>query len=130
MQELGVTSEEISNALRAMARGDGFDGPEPAKEFVKAWAMFMLTVSGAANTTATGDTLVLGGTVSGGSNLVYQLSTKEIAEIELIDTVVATTVGVLTQGKGLTGSVGINMGGAYGFSYGLNTTSLRSTCLM
>jgi filamentous hemagglutinin len=30
MQEQGVTPEEISSALHAMARGDGFDGPEPA----------------------------------------------------------------------------------------------------
>ncbi|MDY0249986.1 MAG: hypothetical protein RBR45_08025 [Pseudomonas sp.] len=73
----------------------------------------MLTDSGMVSTTATGVTFVLGGAVSGGSNVVYQLSTKELADIELTDMAVATAVGALTQGKGLAGSVGINMGGAY-----------------
>ncbi len=113
MQEQGVTSEEISSALQAMARGDGFSGPDPAKEFVKAWAMFMLTGGGMLSTTSRGVTLVVGGSVSGGSNLVYQLSTKELNDLSFTDASIATAVGALTQGKGLIGTVGVSMGGAY-----------------
>ncbi len=75
-----------------MARGDGFSGPDPAKEFVKAWAMFMLTGGGMLSTTSRGVTLVVGGSVSGGSNLVYQLSTKELNDLSFTDTSIATAV--------------------------------------
>ena len=113
MQEQGVTSEEISSALQTMARGDGFSGPDPAKEFLKAWAMTVLTGGGVINTTARGLTLVVGGAVSGGSNVVYQISTKELNELSFTDASIATAVGALTQGKGLVGTTGISMGGAY-----------------
>ncbi len=75
-----------------MARGDGFSGPDRAKEFVKAWAMFMLTGGGMLSTTSRGVTLVVGGSVSGGSNLVYQLSTKELNDLSFTDTSIATAV--------------------------------------
>ena len=113
MQEQGVTSEEISSALQAMARGDGFSGPDPAKEFLKAWAMFMLTGGGVISTSARGITLIVGGTVGGGSNIAYQISTKELDQLNYTDASIATVVGALTQGKGLAGTVGVSMGGAY-----------------
>ena len=102
-----------SRALQAMARGDGFSGPQPAQEFLKAWAMTVLTGGGVINTTARGLTLVVGGAVSGGSNVVYQISIKELNELSFTDASIATAVGALTQGKGLIGTVGANMGGAY-----------------
>ena len=43
MQEQGASPEELSSALQAMARGEGFSGPDPAKELLKAWAMVTLT---------------------------------------------------------------------------------------
>ncbi len=113
MQEQGVTPEEISSALHAMARGDGFSGPDPAKEFLKAWAMFMLTGGGVISTSARGITLIVGGTVGGGSNIAYQISTKELDQLNYTDASIATVVGALTQGKGLAGTVGVSMGGAY-----------------
>ncbi|TDQ34179.1 DUF637 domain-containing protein [Thiopseudomonas denitrificans] len=113
MQEQGASPEELSSALQAMARGDGFSGPQPAQEFLKAWAMTVLTGGGVINTTARGLTLVVGGAVSGGSNVVYQISTKELNELSFTDASIATAVGALTQGKGLIGTVGANMGGAY-----------------
>jgi hypothetical protein len=42
MQEQGATSEEIDQATRALAEGQGFDGVEPANEFVKAWGEFIV----------------------------------------------------------------------------------------
>ncbi len=113
MQEQGASPEELSSALQAMARGDGFSGPQPAQEFLKAWAMTVLTGGGVINTTARGLTLVVGGAVSGGSNVVYQISIKELNELSFTDASIATAVGALTQGKGLAGTAGISMGGAY-----------------
>ena len=102
-----------SRALQAMARGDGFSGPQPAQEFLKAWAMTVLTGGGVINTTARVLTLVVGGAVSGGSNVVYQISIKELNELSFTDASIATAVGALTQGKGLAGTAGVSMGGAY-----------------
>lgn len=113
MQEQGASPEELSSALQAMARGDGFSGPQPAQEFLKAWAMTVLTGGGVINTTARGLTLVVGGAVSGGSNVVYQISIKELNELSFTDASIATAVGALTQGKGLAGTAGVSMGGAY-----------------
>ncbi len=113
MQEQGASPEELSSALQAMARGDGFSGPDPAKEFLKAWAMTMLSGGGVISTSARGITLIVGGTVGGGSNIVYQISTKELNELNYTDASIATAVGALTQGKGLAGTVGVSMGGAY-----------------
>ena len=93
MQEQGVTPEEISSALHAMARGDGFSGPDPAKEFLKAWAMFMLAGGGVISTSARGITLIVGGTVGGGSNIAYQISTKELDQLNYTDASIATVVG-------------------------------------
>ncbi|WP_363319426.1 DUF637 domain-containing protein, partial [Pseudomonas sp. Bi70] len=42
----GASPEEVSAALQGMARGDGYDGPDPAKEFLKAWATTVLTGGG------------------------------------------------------------------------------------
>jgi len=41
MQSQGASNDEIAQAQRALARGEGFDGVQPATEFVKAWAAFM-----------------------------------------------------------------------------------------
>jgi filamentous hemagglutinin len=41
MQKQGYSAEEAAQAQLALAQGQGFDGPQPANEFVKAWAMFM-----------------------------------------------------------------------------------------
>jgi filamentous hemagglutinin len=41
MQGQGATAEDITQAQLALAQGQGFDGVQPANEFVKAWGMFM-----------------------------------------------------------------------------------------
>ncbi|SEM58073.1 filamentous hemagglutinin [Pseudomonas sp. ok272] len=41
MVDQGATPEQRAEALGAQARGDGYDGVQPANEFVKAWAMFV-----------------------------------------------------------------------------------------
>ncbi|WP_434572508.1 filamentous hemagglutinin N-terminal domain-containing protein [Pseudomonas sp. Z3-8] len=38
----GATAEEVSQAQRDLAQGQGFDGVQPANEFIKAWGQFML----------------------------------------------------------------------------------------
>lgn len=41
MQSKGATGDEIAQAQLELARGQGFDGVQPASEFVEAWGMFM-----------------------------------------------------------------------------------------
>ncbi|HEY0287609.1 MAG TPA: DUF637 domain-containing protein [Pseudomonas sp.] len=41
MRKKGATVDEIAQAQVALAQGQGFDGAQPANEFVKAWGMFM-----------------------------------------------------------------------------------------
>ena len=96
-----------------MARGEGFEGPDPAREFMKAWAMAMLTGGGAISHTAKGVTLVIGGAIGGGANITYQLSASDLEAINVTDASIATAVGALTQGRGLAGTVGVSMGGGY-----------------
>lgn len=88
--EAGASPEELSRALQAMARGEGF-----------------VSVSGGVVT------VIVGSTVGGGSNVAYQMSTKDLNDLSYTDAAIATVVGGLTQGKGLAGTAGISMGGAY-----------------
>ncbi|TDQ38261.1 putative hemagglutinin DUF637 [Thiopseudomonas denitrificans] len=111
MQEQGTSPEELSRALQAMARGDGFEGP--AKDFLKAWAMVTLTGAGFVSVSGGVVTVVVGSAVGGGSNLAYQMSTKDLKDLSYTDATIATVVGGLTQGKGVLGTVGASMGGAY-----------------
>ncbi|MHC8393464.1 two-partner secretion domain-containing protein [Pseudomonas sp. LB3P93] len=41
MQSQGASAEEVDQLARALARGEGFEGVQPANEFVKAWGEFM-----------------------------------------------------------------------------------------
>lgn len=41
MQREGATAEEITQAQRDLAQGQGFDGVQPANEFIKAWGEFV-----------------------------------------------------------------------------------------
>ncbi|HEY0287615.1 MAG TPA: VENN motif pre-toxin domain-containing protein [Pseudomonas sp.] len=41
MRKNGATVDEIAQAQAALAQGQGFDGAQPANEFVKAWGMFL-----------------------------------------------------------------------------------------
>ena len=113
LQQQGASPEEVNQALRAMARGEGFEGPQPAQEFMKAWAMAMLTGGGVISHTAKGVTLVIGGAIGGGANITYQLSASDLEAISVTDASIATAVGALTQGRGLAGTVGVSMGGGY-----------------
>ncbi|WP_131190154.1 hypothetical protein [Stutzerimonas kirkiae] len=112
MQEQGTSPEVTTEALQAMARGEGFDGPQPAKEFLKAWAVSMLAGGGLVSNGAKGATVLLGGAIGGGANVSYQLS-SDIDSISFTDATIATIVGGLTQGKGLLGTEVISVGGAY-----------------
>ncbi|WP_409316811.1 DUF637 domain-containing protein [Pseudomonas sp. KCJK9016] len=41
MQSIGASAEEIAQVQRALGEGQGFEGGQPATEFVKAWGQFM-----------------------------------------------------------------------------------------
>ncbi|MCV4159731.1 VENN motif pre-toxin domain-containing protein, partial [Pseudomonas aeruginosa] len=42
MRQNGATAEEITQAQRDLAQGQGFDGVQPANEFIKAWGEAMV----------------------------------------------------------------------------------------
>ena len=108
----GASPEEVSTALQAMARGDGYDGPDPAKEFLKAWATTVLTGGGMLGNGARLGTLALGATIGGGSNISYQLS-SDLNSISYTDATVAAIVGALSQGKGFLATEALSVSGAY-----------------
>lgn len=41
MLEKGATNDQIAQAQLELAQGQGFEGIQPANEFVKAWGYFM-----------------------------------------------------------------------------------------
>ena len=108
----GASPEEVSTALQAMARGDGYDGPDPAKEFLKAWATTVLTGGGMLGSGARLRSLALGATIGGGANVSYQLST-DLSSISYTDATVAAIVGALSQGRGFLATEAISVSGAY-----------------
>ena len=108
----GASPEDVSAALQAMARGDGYDGPDPAKEFLKAWATTVLTGGGMLGNGARLGTLALGVTLGGGANVSYQLST-DLSSISYTDATVAAIVGALSQGRGFLATEAISVSGAY-----------------
>jgi filamentous hemagglutinin len=108
----GASPEEVSTALQAMARGDGYDGPDPAKEFLKAWATTVLTGGGMLGNGARLGSLALGATIGGGANVSYQLST-DLSSISYTDATVAAIVGALSQGRGFLATEAISVSGAY-----------------
>ncbi|WP_244885990.1 DUF637 domain-containing protein, partial [Pseudomonas paralactis] len=62
MLEKGFTNDQIAQAQLELARGQGFEGVQPANEFVKAWGYFM-----AGELTGAGLAAVLGRLVMGGA---------------------------------------------------------------
>ncbi|WP_305887673.1 two-partner secretion domain-containing protein [Pseudomonas fluorescens] len=62
MLEKGATNDQIAQAQLELARGQGFEGVQPANEFVKAWGYFM-----AGELTGAGLAAVLGRLVMGGA---------------------------------------------------------------
>lgn len=42
MRKNGATAEDITQAQRDLAQGQGFDGVQPANEFIKAWGEAMV----------------------------------------------------------------------------------------
>jgi hypothetical protein len=124
MQEQGASPEATVDALQSMARGEGFEGPQPAKEFLKAWATAMLAGGGLVAPTAGTAAVGVGAVIGGGANISYQLSSEmkslnssqlehALKSLSYTDATIATVVGGLTQGKSFLASEVINVGGAY-----------------
>ncbi|QUY51135.1 hypothetical protein JK621_19700 [Serratia plymuthica] len=115
MTEYGATAEQITAAQADLARGLGTGAPQPATEFVKAWALLMSGVGGAVITPTAGTAAVIGGGVFGGvSDAGKQLLTMQPSDTySYADTLIAIGTGALTQGKGLAFSEATNTSGAY-----------------
>ncbi|OLU22203.1 hypothetical protein BVH03_25305 [Pseudomonas sp. PA15(2017)] len=112
MAENGESPDAVAEALRAMARGDGFEGPDPAKALLQAWATTVLTGGGLISTGTKLGTAAVGATIGGGANISYQLST-DLDSLSYTDATVAAIVGALSQGRGLVGTQAVSIGGAY-----------------
>ncbi|MDU5488645.1 MAG: VENN motif pre-toxin domain-containing protein, partial [Serratia liquefaciens] len=115
MKEHGATPEQITAAQSDLARGLGTGAPQPATEFVKAWALLMSGVGGAVIAPTAGTAAVIGGGTFGGiSDAGKQLLTMKPNETySYTDTLIAIGTGALTQGKGLVLSEAVNTSGAY-----------------
>ncbi|MCC4307755.1 DUF637 domain-containing protein [Alcanivorax marinus] len=113
MQEQGSSPDQINEALQAMNRGDGFDGPKPANSFLEAWVYTMLTGGGYMKAGSTAGSLLLGGALGGGTNVAYQLGNSSLGELDVTDASVAAMVGSLTQGRGFLFTEGVSVWGAY-----------------
>lgn len=68
MLEKGATNDQIAQAQLELARGQGFEGVQPANEFVKAWGYFM-----AGELTGAGLAAVLGRLVMGGAKGINKI---------------------------------------------------------
>ena len=74
MLENGATNDQIAQAQLELARGQGFEGVQPANEFVKAWGYFM-----AGELTGAGLAAVLGRLVVGGAKGI--LTPRDFPEV-------------------------------------------------
>jgi len=115
MTEHDATPEQMTTAQSDLARGLGTGAPQPATEFVKAWALLMSGVGGAVIAPTAGTAAVIGGGAFGGiSDAGKQLLTMKPNETySYTDTLIAIGTGALTQGKGLVLSEAVNTSGAY-----------------
>ncbi|WP_261278806.1 VENN motif pre-toxin domain-containing protein, partial [Serratia proteamaculans] len=117
MTEHGATPEQISAAQSDLARGLGTGAPQPATEFVKAWALFMSGVGGAVIAPTAGTAAVIGGGALGGitdaTKQAITINFKPEEKYSYTDTLIAIGTGAVTQGKGLIFSGAVNSGGAY-----------------
>ena len=101
MSEQGASPDEISAAFSHMAKGDL---PKQARQFTEGW------VYGSASLTSVlSGTLALSGALTGAANALNQI--RNGGNFSFSDAYVATNVEVLTEGRGVVATVGINVAG-------------------
>ncbi|WP_434157846.1 hemagglutinin repeat-containing protein [Stutzerimonas stutzeri] len=113
LQAKGATPETISLTLQGLARGDGYDGPNPVMDLLKTGGVLVPVGAGLVlSAPVTIGTVAVGAVVSGGVEYYYQYDVKT-GDVDLISVGKATVIGGLTQGKSLPVTVMTNVGGEY-----------------
>ncbi|EOX8450705.1 RHS repeat-associated core domain-containing protein, partial [Salmonella enterica subsp. houtenae] len=104
MTEQGSSPEDISAAFEHMAKGDL---PKQARQFVEGWVYG--SASFASIVACLSASLAVSGALTGGANALNQIWNG--GDFSFSDVYVATNVGILTEGRSLVATTGINVAG-------------------
>ncbi|EOF5167396.1 RHS repeat-associated core domain-containing protein, partial [Salmonella enterica] len=105
MTEQGSSPEDISAAFEHMAKGDL---PKQARQFVEGW-VYGSASSFASIVACPSASLAVSGALTGGANALNQIWNG--GDFSFSDVYVATNVGILTEGRSLVATTGINVAG-------------------
>ncbi|KFD21188.1 core protein, partial [Yokenella regensburgei ATCC 49455] len=106
MAESGTSPEETSAAFSHMAQGDL---PKQAKQFMEGWVYGSASFASVAAIACLSTPLAISGALTGGANTLNQVWNG--GDFSFSDTYIATNVGILTEGRGLIATTGINVAG-------------------
>jgi RHS repeat-associated protein len=106
MAEQGVSPEDLSAAFKHMAKGDL---PKQARQFIEGWVYGSASYASVIAVACLSTPLAVSGALTGGANALNQIWNG--GDFSFSDTYVATNVGVLTEGRGLLATTGINVAG-------------------
>ncbi len=106
MSEQGAAPDEISAAFSHMAKGDL---PKQARQFTEGWVYGSASLTSVIAVACLSGPLALSGALTGAANVLNQI--RNGGDFSFSDSYVATNVGVLTEGRGVVATVGINVAG-------------------
>lgn len=106
MSEQGAAPDEISAAFSHMAKGDL---PKQARQFTEGWVYGSASLTSVIAVACLSGPLAISGALTGAANVLNQI--RNGGDFSFSDAYVATNVGVLTEGRGVVATVGINVAG-------------------
>ncbi|ECG3412371.1 hypothetical protein EW462_08050 [Salmonella enterica subsp. enterica serovar Tchad] len=106
MTEQGASPEDLSAAFKHMAEGDL---PKQARQFIEGWIYGSASYASVIAVACLSTPLAVSGALTGGANALNQIWNG--GDFSFSDTYVATNVGILTEGRGLVATTGINVAG-------------------
>ncbi len=106
MAEQGASPEELSAAFKHMTKGDL---PKQARQFIEGWVYGSASYASVIAVACLSTPLAVSGALTGGANALNQIWNG--GDFSFSDTYVATNAGVLTEGRGLLATTGINVAG-------------------
>ncbi len=106
MAESGASPEEATAAFNHMAKGDL---PKQARQYIEGWIYGSASLASVTAVACFSAPLAISGALTGGANALNQIWNG--GDFSFSDTYVATNVGILTEGRGLLATTGINVAG-------------------
>lgn len=106
MTEQGASPEDLSAAFNHMAKGDL---PKQARQFIEGWIYGSASYASVIAVACLSTPLAVSGALTGGANALNQIWNG--GDFSFSDLYVATNVGILTEGRGLIATTGINVAG-------------------